>query len=128
MQLNSTNSSLATPKGRRWLILCIGFTVATFQLCGLAFFHPSLANFFNVGIVSFFYALTWSLKPQNPQSVSPPRFGKEQLVAFNGNVGRIKNFLMDAGTWFYEVEIHPSEGDNKRLVQESEIRKMPQDA
>jgi hypothetical protein len=56
-------STLATAKGRRWLLLCLGFTVAAFQLCGLALVHPSAFNTANVGVIAVFYFLALSLKP-----------------------------------------------------------------
>lgn len=62
MQFNFA-SSLGTPKGRRWLLLCLGFTIATFQLFGLALVQPSSFNIFNVGVILLFYGLALSVKP-----------------------------------------------------------------
>lgn len=56
-------ATLATPKGRRWLLLCLGFTIAAFQLCGLAIVHPSSFNTVNVAVVLVFYFLALSIKP-----------------------------------------------------------------
>jgi len=117
-----TVSALATPRGRRWMLLCIGFTVATLQLCGLALLEPSLQNAFNVAIVLFFYALTWSLIPD--RSRPAPRFARQDAVTLaDGTTGTVRSVRDRADTWLYEVEIASSRTPRLHLT-EAELRAL----
>lgn len=117
-------SSLATPRGRRWIVLCVGFTIATLQLCGLALIEPSLFNFVNVGIVLFFYGLTWSLIPVGGNRREDPLVAKEQSVLLKDGVAKVKGFRQSGEGRLYQIELDRQGKQTTLLVSEPQMKQM----